>query len=265
MFTHRYSRIALVMFLLLSGLWSCKRKVAATAPSAPAASPAVAAALERPPAPTLTLRADNSTINRGQSATLTVTTRNATSVSIEPGIGSVPVNGSRQVAPQSSVTYIATAIGPGGTIGDSVRLTVSEPALVATPVRAVTPAGNSGAPATPLDDRIKQEMQPIYFDYDKADIREDQKQRIHSEAAFLMQNPALRFLIEGNCDETGSEEYNQALGERQASAVKQFLVSLGIAETRLSTISYGEERPVCRESTDECSPRNRRAAYSRVP
>jgi len=93
-------------------------------------------------------------------------------VTIEPGLGTVPLNGSRQVTPASSVTYVATAIGPGGTAGDSVRLTVNAPAPVAQQVRSVA-AVNNPAPIVSLDQRIQQIMQPILFDYDKADIRPD--------------------------------------------------------------------------------------------
>jgi peptidoglycan-associated lipoprotein len=73
----------------------------------------------------------------------------------------------------------------------------------------------------------------------------------------------LRFTIEGHCDERGSEEYNLALGDRRANAIKQYLISQGIMELRLSTVSYGEERPVCHEQTEECYERNRQAGFTR--
>lgn len=253
----------LILLLLAFGSFSCRRHQLAAAPTSPAPTtpaPVRTAAA----APTITLHTDRPAITRGQSATLSVTTQNATSVSIEPGLGNVPLNGSRQVAPLSSVTFVATAIGPGGTAGDSVRVTVNDPpAPAATPTRFVPP----NTPSSPLtmDQQIQKAMQTIQFDYDKAEIRSDQFGKLQSAAAFLKQNPSLRFTIEGHCDERGSEEYNIALGDRRANSVKQYLSSQGIADSRLATISYGEERPVCHEQSEGCYERNRRAAFTRIP
>jgi peptidoglycan-associated lipoprotein len=108
-------------------------------------------------------------------------------------------------------------------------------------------------------------MQTILFDYDKADIRPDQMSKLQTASAFLKQNPNLRFTVEGHCDERGSEEYNLALGDRRANAVKQFLISQGIGESRLSSVSYGEERPVCREQTEACFQSNRRGSFTKIP
>src|SRR4051812_6731455 len=125
-----------ILLLVAFGAFACKHHQTAAAPTPPPPSPATASSA----APTITVRADRAAITRGQSATLTITTQNATGVTIEPGIGTVPINGSRQVTPSSSVTYVATAKGPGGSVGDSVRITVNDPPTpAATPVRAVTP------------------------------------------------------------------------------------------------------------------------------
>jgi len=260
---HRsFQSATLILVLFAFGSLSCRHKVA----SAPIPDSTLAAAPVRAAAaPTITLTADRQAINRGQSATLTVTTQNATSVTIQPSIGTIPVNGSRQVNPTSSVTYMATAIGPGGTAGDSVRLTVNEPAAptnvaLTTRVTPVAPAANMT-----LDQQIARDMQPVLFDYDKSDIRPDQASKLQTAAAFLKQNASLRFTVEGHCDERGSEEYNLALGDRRANAVKQYLIGQGIADSRLATVSYGEERPVCQEKTEECYTRNRHAAYSKLP
>jgi peptidoglycan-associated lipoprotein len=85
--------------------------------------------------------------------------------------------------------------------------------------------------------------------------------RLQSNASWLKQNPNVRFTIEGHCDDRGSQEYNLALGDRRANAVKEYLVSQGIAESRMNVISYGEDRPVCREETEDCYQRNRRAEF----
>jgi len=268
--THTRS-IPLFTVLLIStafGSFACNRKVAA-APPAPSVAPAAVADVPTAARPTISIRTDRPALTRGQAATLTISSQNATSVTVEPGLGAVPLNGNRQVTPASSVTYVATAIRPGGTAGDTVRLTVNEPVPVATPIRAVTPnnvsSNVSSAPTLTMDQQIQRAMQPIAFDYDQADIRSDQVLILQSEAAFLKQNSNLRFTIEGHCDERGSEEYNLALGDRRANAVKQYLIGQGIAESRFNSVSYGEERPVCHEQSEDCYQRNRRAVFTRIP
>jgi len=98
----------------------------------------------------------------------------------------------------------------------------------------------------------------VYFDFDQADLRPEARQRLEDNARFMREHPEYVFTIEGHCDDRGTNEYNLALGQRRAETAKDFLVSLGIAGTRLRTISYGEERPVCTEQTEACWQRNRR-------
>ena len=81
---------------------------------------------------------------------------------------------------------------------------------------------------------------------------------LQRQAAWLARYPSVRVNIEGNCDERGTREYNLALGARRANAVKEYLVSLGVAASRVETISYGKERPICSESTESCWAQNRR-------
>ena len=95
-----------------------------------------------------------------------------------------------------------------------------------------------------LEGRTNAPLLPIYFDFDKSSIREDQRARLESDAEFLSQNKAIRVRIEGNCDERGTNEYNMALGERRALNAKKYLVNLGVKDTDLETISYGEEKPL---------------------
>ena len=83
----------------------------------------------------------------------------------------------------------------------------------------------------------------IYFDFDKYDVREDAKAVLQSVASWLLKNTSAKILIEGHCDERGTNEYNLALGDRRAKAVRDYLVALGIASNRVETISYGEEKP----------------------
>ncbi|HEV2561303.1 MAG TPA: peptidoglycan-associated lipoprotein Pal [Rhizomicrobium sp.] len=98
----------------------------------------------------------------------------------------------------------------------------------------------------------------VHFDYDKYDLRENDKTLLQRQSAWLQQYPSVRVTVEGHCDERGTREYNLALGARRANAVKEYLVSLGVSAARVDTISYGKERPVCTESTEDCWAQNRR-------
>jgi peptidoglycan-associated lipoprotein len=101
----------------------------------------------------------------------------------------------------------------------------------------------------------------IYFDFDQSVIRADAQEVLRKKAEFLRSNSGVSVVIEGHCDERGTAEYNLALGERRALAAKAFLMNLGISSSRLSTISYGEERPVDPGSNEEAWARNRRAHF----
>lgn len=109
-----------------------------------------------------------------------------------------------------------------------------------------------------LEGRTSGPMLPIYFDFDRSGIREDQKDRIKMNGEILLKNTATYVRIEGNCDERGTNEYNMALGERRAMSAKKFLMNMGIAENRLTTISYGEEKPLNRGHDELAWSQNRR-------
>jgi len=101
-------------------------------------------------------------------------------------------------------------------------------------------------------------LQPIYFDFDKSFIRDDAKPVMKANAEYLKANPKVKVRIEGNCDERGTIEYNQALGQRRATAAKKYLTDMGISAKRISLISYGKEKPVCSQGTEDCWQKNRR-------
>ena len=101
----------------------------------------------------------------------------------------------------------------------------------------------------------------VYFEFDKADLIEEARARLARNAEWLRSHPEFEITIEGHCDERGTNEYNLALGERRAAAAKDYLASLGVGATRLRTLSYGEERPQCSDSTESCWARNRRAHF----
>ena len=104
-------------------------------------------------------------------------------------------------------------------------------------------------------------LQPIYFDFDRSIIRDDARSAMKANADYLKANPKVKVRIEGNCDERGTIEYNQALGQRRAANAKKYLTDMGISGNRITLISYGKEKPICSESTEECWQRNRRGDF----
>lgn len=104
-------------------------------------------------------------------------------------------------------------------------------------------------------------LQDIQFDFDKSDIKPEWKDGLKRIADFMRAWPKASLRIEGHCDERGTVEYNIALGDRRAYATKDYLAALGVAKDRLSTVSYGKERPLCTEANEACWSRNRRAHF----
>lgn len=105
----------------------------------------------------------------------------------------------------------------------------------------------------------------IYFDFDQADLRPEARDQLQKNAEWLRSHPEYDATIEGHCDERGTNAYNLALGNRRANTAKDYLSSLGVGDANLKTISYGEEKPVCTESTESCWQRNRRAHFVIYP
>ena len=109
---------------------------------------------------------------------------------------------------------------------------------------------------------IGDKIYPIYFDFDKSELLNDSRETLSELAQWMKNNPSVDIRIEGNCDERGSNEYNLALGENRAASAKKYLVYLGISPDRLETMSYGEEKPSCSESTESCWSKNRRDDFT---
>jgi peptidoglycan-associated lipoprotein len=233
--------IALVFALgAILFLGACHKKAAPAPPPPP----------PPPPTPTATLTANPETIDKGQSTTLTWQTSNATDVSIE-GIGAIQPNGSQQVTPTESTTYTLTAKGVGGTQTATARVTVNAP----------PPPPPPPAPSLTEEQLFAQNVKDVYFDYDKSDVRPDQQSLVQADAAFLQQHPNMSVTVEGHCDERGSTEYNLALGDNRASAVKNALVAAGVPADRIKTVSFGKEKPFCTESNEACWQQNRRGHF----
>ena len=113
----------------------------------------------------------------------------------------------------------------------------------------------------PVFDPSSFKMEDVFFDFDEANLREDAKATLIRHAEVLRANPEVQVLIEGHCDERGTNEYNLALGERRATRVQDYMVSLGIDKYRMRTISYGEERPVADGHDEDSWAQNRRAHF----
>lgn len=246
--------------LLIFSIVGCKKKAPVASPPPPAPPPAVTPT-PPPPAP-LAVRINSFTaeprsIERGQSATLRWSVANATDVSINQNLGGVQANGSRQVFPSATATYTLTATGASGTDTRSVTVEVSSG-----PPPPPPPVDNGGGRISGID-ILTREAQDAFFDYDKFDIRGESTTALTHDAEILKRifaaDPSFTVVIEGHCDERGSAEYNLGLGDRRASAAREFLIQLGVPGDRMTTISYGKDRPVCTEANESCYQRNRRA------
>ena len=108
----------------------------------------------------------------------------------------------------------------------------------------------------------EQPIKMVFFDYDKYSIREDAKQALSADASWLNKFKSVRILIEGHCDERGTEDYNLALGEKRAKSAYDYLLSLGIADARMQTISYGKSQPIASGHDEASWQRNRRAQFT---
>lgn len=108
---------------------------------------------------------------------------------------------------------------------------------------------------------VAKKIASVYFDYDKYNVRADQQGTLKNNAAVLQANAGQKVVVEGNCDERGSKEYNIALGDRRAKSAKGYLTNLGVSGDRVSTISYGKEKPVCTAHNESCWQQNRRADF----
>jgi peptidoglycan-associated lipoprotein len=243
---HRKLQWTTLVFILgaIMFLGACKKKQAPPPPPPP----------PPPPAPTASISASPNSVDKGMSTTLTWQTTNATDVSID-GIGAVQPNGSQQVTPADSTTYHLMAKGAGGTQEATARVTVNAP-----PPPPPPPQQSASE-----EELFAQNVKDVYFDYDSDTIRPEQHSAIQGDVAFLNQHSNIQFIIEGHCDERGSTEYNLALGDRRANAVRNALTSAGVNASRIKTISYGKEKPFCTESNETCWQQNRRGhfAYSK--
>jgi peptidoglycan-associated lipoprotein len=175
--------------------------------------------------------------------------RPATTAAAAPApTGTAATTGAAPTTPAPAPAPAPTAAAPAA------------PTPAAPPTAAPQTPGSTARPS-PKEFVSVPELKDIHFDFDKYDIRPGDAKVLDSNASWLKSNPDQLLLIEGHCDERGTNEYNLALGERRAKATMNYLVSQGVQANRITIISYGEERPTCTEHNESCWSKNRRSHF----
>ncbi len=123
---------------------------------------------------------------------------------------------------------------------------------------ATSGLGTGSAERPPADRGV---FKDVFFDFDQFEIREDQRAALEENARLLTRRPGAVVIVEGHCDDRGTAQYNMALGEKRANAVRDFLTALGIEASRVKTVSYGKERPIVPGTTDQARALNRRGHF----
>jgi peptidoglycan-associated lipoprotein len=163
--------------------------------------------------------------------------------------------------PKRPATTAASAPAPTGAPAPSAAApSTTAPGMAMAPSTAAPATAAPTTPPRPSEFRETPNLKDVYFDFDKYDIRAGDAKILDTNAAWLKTNNDL-VLIEGHCDERGTNEYNLALGERRAKATMNYLVGQGVQANRITIISYGKERPVCNEHSEACWAKNRRSHF----
>jgi peptidoglycan-associated lipoprotein len=162
--------------------------------------------------------------------------------------------------PKRPATTAASAPPPTGSPSPSAAAPSTAPSPSMTPSPVAPSTTPSATPPAPSEFTANANLKDIFFDFDKYDVRPNDAKTLDTNAAWLKSNDNL-VLIEGHCDERGTNEYNLALGERRAKATMNYLVAQGVQASRITIISYGKERPTCTEHSEACWAQNRRAHF----
>jgi outer membrane protein OmpA-like peptidoglycan-associated protein len=216
----------------------CPRKAEAPKPPPPPPPPPTA------PAPSVSISVSPISIDQGQCTSLSWSSTDADSASIDQGVGKVDPSGSKQVCPGSTTKYTLNATGKGGTRTASTTVTVNPP-----------PAPK---PAPKVIDRL---VLHVNFDFDKSVVRKADAAELQKAIDFVKKYPGYKIAIEGHTDSKGSDKYNQALSERRAAAVKDYLLKHGMMDTHKDMImakGYGESKPIADNKTEKGRFENRR-------
>lgn len=206
-------------------------------------------------APGLEIQVEPPVIRRGDSALLSWESRNAHEVRIDQGIGVVDPSGRIKLFPEETTSYRLSATGPGGTVERLATIEVSADRTGAIRQEDLFPPAR--------EDEIPLRVEPVFFGFDSSVLDAQNMDTLEANARWFSQpeNAQVRFVLEGHCDERGTDEYNLALADRRAQVVRQFLVDAGIGPDRMTTIALGEERPFDTGQSEEAWASNRRVHF----
>ena len=227
-FCHRDEAIAKANRAMAMIKALCPPKPAAKVAPAPAPAPPPAA-----PAPMVSISADPGSVKQGQCATITWSTSNASSASINQGVGSVDSNGSRRVCPNDTTQYTITASGDGGTRDASTTVYVTRKVIDKMTIH-------------------------VNFDFNKSTIRKADDADLQKAIDFIKKYPGSKVSLVGYTDSIGTPQYNQKLSERRAAAVQAYLIGHGIDATRIEASGRGENDPIADNKTEKGRFENRR-------
>ncbi len=246
----------LCLLALLTGLGCARRPPPAPrseAPQTPTAAPTSDPSVMPGPAPELDVLIVPSLILEGESAMLSWEARNSDRVIINNNIGLVDISGRIKLFPDETTSYDVIAEGLGGRIAKTIIVEVFKDDTLSM----------DELEALPLEEQFDHFVKPVFFPYDSAVLSEEASLRLEESAGWLTrpENLGIHFLIEGHCDQRGTEEYNLALGDTRAQAVRAYLAEQGVDLSRLRALSLGEERPFDLRQTEEGWRLNRRVHF----
>ncbi|MEE8350222.1 MAG: OmpA family protein [Acidobacteriota bacterium] len=256
---HRPRAWFALAFLVLLTAVSCGGRppplLRSPVPTQPTASPPPVD-VPTPPAvtpPDLEVRIEPDVIQQGESALLTWEATNADRVVIDHNIGSVETSGRIRFFPDGTTRYEVAAEGAGGRVVRNVTIEVIRDEIISEEILT----------GVPLGEQFENSVRPVFFSYDSATLTPSSFAILDESIDWLMkpENLQVRFLVEGHCDQRGTEEYNLALGDRRAQTVKAYLLAKGIQGGRVGTLSLGEERPFDLRQTKPAWALNRRAHF----
>lgn len=249
---------ALAFLAVLTALACGGRPPPSLPPVVPPRPPVSTAPVDvpEPPAvapPALEARIEPELIREGESALLTWEATNADRVVIDHNIGSVETSGRIRFFPEGTTSYAVTAEGAGGTVIKNVTVEVLRDKTIS----------EEDLTSRPLREQFESFAQPVFFEYDSTELTSEARVSLDESIGWLTrsENGQVHFLIEGHCDQRGTEEYNLALGDKRAQTVKAYLLEGGVDGSRMSTLSLGEERPFDSRQTEQAWALNRRVHF----
>ena len=210
------------------------------------------------PAPELKVHIEPPVVQKGESALLVWETRHVDEVRFDQNIGIVDTAGKIKFYPEETTSYRVSVHGPGGKLEKSVTVHVSE--------TLESSISQKDLLQMPWKEQFQQAVQPIFFSFDSFQLNAPSKLILNENIVWLSrpENIQIQFVLEGHCDARGTDEYNLALADKRAQITRQYLVAAGINPHRISTVSFGEEKPFYEENTEKSWALNRRVHFSLV-